>query len=162
MFRMLESGFYSCINGERSLAIFAAGSLVVLSLTGCSVQPAVYPVRGHVTMSDGSPVNFGLLEFRNTSMKLNARARIQNDGSYQLTTFEESDGAVVGTHQAIILQHVVAEMARPRKEIPGQERAVEQHRQHRIVDSQFARYQTSPLVFEVEAKEENVINITVF
>ena len=113
-------------------------------------------------MSDGSPVSFGLLEFRNASMKLNARARIQKDGSYQLTTFEESDGAVAGTHQAIILQHVVAEVPRPQEHLPGQESAPVQHREHRIVDSRFANYETSPLSFEVKEIDENVINIKVF
>lgn len=113
-------------------------------------------------MSDGSPLNFGLLEFRNKTMKLNARARIQKDGSYQLTTFHESDGAVVGKHQAIILQQVIAEVERPREQTPGQKHDAGQHRQHRTVDSRFASYETSPLFFDVEATDENVIEIKVF
>lgn len=137
------------------------GALVSLSLVGCSDQPVVYPVRGHVLTSDGSPVEFGLLEFRNSASKLNARARIQADGSFQLTTFKEADGAVAGTHQAIIVQQVVADMPRPHQQTSEHEHVPKQHREHRFVDRRFANYETSPLVFVVEPKGENVISIEV-
>ena len=47
---------------------------------------------------------FGDIEFFNAEHRLNARGKISRDGTFQVTTFTDNDGAVAGTHKAIILQ----------------------------------------------------------
>ena len=141
----------------------AAGVCLVLGLlVGCSDRPPVYPVRGQVVMADGRPVDSGFLEFRNDDLPYNGRARIQKDGTYQLTTFDEFDGAVAGKHQVILVQHVIAEVQRPAEHRLPEQPEPQQHANHVIVDTRFRSYETSPLEFEVEAKSENVIDIKVF
>ena len=161
MFRELQSFITSSSNwqSQRQLGL---GLLVCLLLSGCSDRPPVYPVSGHVVMNNGQPIRSGILEFRNVEMKLNARARIQSDGTYQLTTFDKGDGAVAGEHQAIVVQQVFVETKKPREPMAGQESQPQEHNEHTRVDPQFSRYETSPLVYQVEAKEKNVINIRVF
>ena len=142
------------------------GVLVVGLLVGCSNRPAVYPVSGRVVTASGKPVDSGLLEFRQLETKVNARARIQRDGTYRLTTFEEFDGAVAGKHQVILVQQIVAEVAPPPERVPDQNpeqaQTAQQHRRHEIVDRRFGSYETSPLEFTVEPIHQNTIDITVF
>ena len=79
--------------------------LLLLSLMGCgSEKLLVYPVDGSVRFEDGSKVMFGDIEFFNAEHRLNARGKIKRDGTFQVGTFTDNDGAVAGKHKVIILQ----------------------------------------------------------
>lgn len=53
---------------------------------------------------DGSELMFGDVEFFSVDHRLNARGKIRRDGTFTVGTFAESDGAVAGKHQIVILQ----------------------------------------------------------
>ena len=130
---------------------------------GCSDGPQVYPVRGKVLFEDGAPADTGTIEFRSAESGLNARARIEKDGSFQLTTFEKNDGAVEGRHQAIVVQQIMVESTKPRNEnaLPENTPQPNKHREHRLVSRDFSRYDSSTLEFTVEPTSQNFFKVMV-
>ena len=142
--------------GALLLLVFACSG-------GCSDGPRVYPVRGRVLFEDGAPADTGTIEFRSVESGLNARARIAEDGSFQLTTFEKNDGAVPGKHQVIVIQQVMVETPRPRDENapPESMNQPSTHRAHRLVSREFSRYDSSPLEFTVEPSDQNDLQVMV-
>lgn len=80
-------------------------SLALILLVGCgSGGVRTYPVGGTVTFPDGTPLAGGLVQFRSVTgeHRVGARGAIQEDGSYQLGTFESGDGVVEGDHEALV------------------------------------------------------------
>lgn len=83
--------------GTRILAIL----LALLLLHGCgSGLPERGKVTGKVTFT-GKPVPEGTVTFYPQTGR-SASGRIQPDGTYTLTTFDEGDGAIVGSHEVTI------------------------------------------------------------
>ena len=79
--------------------------LLLCPFVGCgSDQLPVYPVDGSVRFEDGLKVMFGDIEFYNAEHRLNARGKINRNGTFEVGTFTENDGAVAGKHKVIILQ----------------------------------------------------------
>ncbi len=80
--------------------------LLVLSImTGCGEQiekKPTAPVKGIVTF-EGKPLETGEVVFFPDSGEQIAHGKIQPDGSFQLTTYEEGDGAFPGTHKVTII-----------------------------------------------------------
>lgn len=66
-------------------------------LSGCNSGPKVAPVSGKATL-DGKPLKFGTVMFQQATGGQPAVGEIQSDGSFQLSTFRQGDGAIVGTH----------------------------------------------------------------
>ncbi|MBA2112967.1 hypothetical protein [Bremerella alba] len=80
-------------------------ALSFISLVGCEASVATHPVSGKVVLADGSPVGGGIIKFRTKSDEgetVKAHGQIQPDGSFQLTTFQDGDGALEGEHEAIL------------------------------------------------------------
>ncbi|TWT38760.1 hypothetical protein [Blastopirellula retiformator] len=93
---MKRSNFTGC------LYLLTAVTLAI----GCAAESKTHPVNGKVQLSDGTPVQRGIVEFRTIGedgATINAHGKIEPDGTFQLTTFEELDGAVLGEHQVIVL-----------------------------------------------------------
>ena len=89
-------------SAERYLAV---SFLVLLPSVGCdSGGVKTYPVSGTVTFKDGEPVAGGFVQFRAVTgeHRVGARGLIEDDGSFELSTFEQGDGAVEGDHQALV------------------------------------------------------------
>ncbi len=89
----------------------ALGALLLLTLclataaAGCGNRRRTYPVVGKVVFRDGTPLNGGLVEFESLSegeKPINAHGAIHADGSFQLGTYSDGDGAVEGLHRAIV------------------------------------------------------------
>jgi hypothetical protein len=78
--------------------------LAVLGLTlGCGEShPPVAPVAGKVTYK-GQPCTAGRLLFLPVGGGKQGLGAIQPDGSFRISTFGDGDGALVGTHNVLIL-----------------------------------------------------------
>jgi hypothetical protein len=85
----------------------AAAVLAPALFSGCaSDQPPTFPVQGRVAFKDGRPMTEGVVEFvavGGDHAGLNARGRVQPDGTFRLTTFRENDGAIAGDHRAVVV-----------------------------------------------------------
>jgi len=85
-------------------------SLVVFS--GCGMgQLRTHPVEGQVRFTSGGAPTFGDIEFYNEEHKLNARGKINKDGSFSIGTYSENDGAIEGTHKIVIIQNTRSAIA---------------------------------------------------
>ena len=135
-----------------------AGSMMValLATTGCgSGNPPTYAVKGKVSFPDGSPVTIGTVEFEPANEdiplkdRINARALINKDGTYELTTLEMYDGALPGIHKVIVQEPPPDVDWEEGEKIPPPK-----------IHKKYRAYTTSGLSFEVK-EEENKINIEV-
>lgn len=132
--------------------IWCSGLLVLLAMVGCnSSTTPTYPVQGRIEFEDGSPVRTGFIETYSHDLKINARGKINQDGTFTLSTFSEDDGAVVGMHDVIVTQFLGHEMAPQIKH----DHAVE------AVATKHADYATSGLSLTVEEQESNECVLTV-
>lgn len=86
-----------------------AGLMLALGLAacaGCGSQAATYvgstvPVKGTVTCK-GKPLSSGEIRFEPDSGGREAHGAIGADGSFELTTYSQGDGAVPGTHRVAV------------------------------------------------------------
>ncbi|MCE3016927.1 MAG: hypothetical protein ACK56W_24685 [Pirellula sp.] len=77
---------------------------------GCNRGPKIVPAKGIVVFEDGSPVTVGTVETNSLIEKrVQSTGKIQPDGSFVLSTFGDGDGAMVGEHQCVVVQFVMAE-----------------------------------------------------
>ena len=80
------------------------GSLA-LTLAGCSASastpPRTLPVHGKVTYK-GQPLTGGKIQFEPDGAGREANGTIGSDGTFTLSTYEENDGAVPGTHRVAV------------------------------------------------------------
>ncbi|WP_197527711.1 hypothetical protein [Posidoniimonas polymericola] len=81
---------------------FALLGAVLLTQLGCSSHPSVAPVSGKVTL-DGEPLRFGSVMFQAVSGGQPATGKIQEDGTFSLSTFGDDDGAIVGKHRVRVV-----------------------------------------------------------
>jgi hypothetical protein len=79
-----------------------ATACLLLGLAGCG--PRMYPVRGTVTLEDGTPVTRGLVIFERVDggPPLTARGDIEPDGRYELSTETPGDGVPAGRYRVSI------------------------------------------------------------
>ena len=80
--------------------------LALLLFTGCGDgHPPRYSAGGTAKLADGTPLAGGRVEFQlaNSLSAPNAWATIQPNGSFQLGTFKEGDGALEGEYQVLIV-----------------------------------------------------------
>lgn len=124
-----------------------AGSLVVLPLlTGCgSGNPPTAPVTGTVTFQ-GKPLPAGTVIFTPTAGGPPATGEIQPDGTYTLTTFEDGDGAVPGTHGVAVSAVLVPEEGLPEATA--------------LIPMKYSSEQTSGLTAEVADQDMNVVDLS--
>ena len=115
-------------NAQLGRKISCATSLVVALLTatwlGCGSGASTAPVSGKITYQ-GQPVTGGTLSFAPIAAAgaVNpgkpAAALIQSDGSFVLTTYTASDGAVIGKHR-VTFSPPIAQMPAPKELGPGE------------------------------------------
>ena len=77
------------------VSVSCALAAAVVLMAGCGDGPHVVPVEGKVQFADGEPLPFGSVMFQPPAGKP-ARGIIQSDGTFEMTTETEGDGAVVG------------------------------------------------------------------
>jgi hypothetical protein len=156
-FAMLSHSFRAA---RWTLAFALGAGLTVLTGCGDDVGPPdkPYPVRGKVTYKeDGSPVTKGTIWFVYESgpakegggfSNYEPRGQIQPDGTYQLSTAGENDGAPIGTYKVFIQEPTV-------EGTEGQGDQVEH-----IVKEPYRTRETTPLTAEVKSGS-NTIDIQV-
>jgi hypothetical protein len=107
----------SMTRGGRALAP-AALVLVALGLAGCGNR--MYPVKGTVTLEDGTPLSKGLIIFERVDggPPLTARGDIQPDGSYQLSTTKPGDGVPPGKYKVLINPLDLSDVPDEQKNLP--------------------------------------------
>src|SRR5438876_34878 len=88
---------------------------------GCNPNPALSPVRGTVSLEDGSPLKKGMLIFEGTTADgraVTARGEVRPDGSYQLGTYKPGDGAPLGKYRVQINPMDLSEVPDEEKKLP--------------------------------------------
>jgi hypothetical protein len=131
--------------------IYIVGVIALLATTGCSgSEVPTVPVKGTVTLRDGTVVETGTVEFNATEGDWTARGTIKPDGTFYLSTFTDGDGAVPGTHDAVVVQLIATE------DLP-----LHQHDHGPTVDPRYAHYDRSGLQYSVTPDGENHITIQV-
>jgi hypothetical protein len=87
----------------RSLIVFG---LAAALLSGCqSDRTKAYPVRGTVVLEDGQPATDlagGLVTFSSAELRTSANGEIRKDGTFELSTLRQGDGAVPGTYEVSV------------------------------------------------------------
>jgi hypothetical protein len=89
------------VRASRFVAVAAAGPLLaLLSSAGCRPEFTFTPVRGRVTLKDGTPVTRGIVTFfpdKANKLQLSPNGRIGPDGTYEVNTANKS-GVPVGSY----------------------------------------------------------------
>lgn len=127
-------------------------SIVFLG-AGCSgpSQLETAPVKGTVTYK-GKPLKFGNVSFRPEAGSPST-GRIQEDGTFTLSTYGDGDGAIVGTNQVSIT--ATERDAGQEKEVdPNTELTVSKS----LIPSKYTSFSTSELTAEVKAGDVNEFN----
>ena len=92
---------------HRSLCVVASLTLMVVAGCGGDSNHQTAYASGVIT-KDGQPVPAGRVIFYPTGAKGNtvgkpARANLESDGTFVLTTYDTNDGAVLGDHNITVL-----------------------------------------------------------
>jgi len=119
-------------------------------MTGCGEgNLATYPVNGFVEFEDGTKPMFGDVEFYSAEHKINARGKIARDGTFDVSTYSDGDGAVLGIHQVVIMQQVGNYLiAKSGSKI--------KHDHGSLIDTSHFDYRTSGLSCEVKPGENEI------
>ncbi len=151
---------------KRSIAYLVLGLLGLLAgVAGCSSEdhPAVTPVSGRV-MYRGQPVANAHVTFMNESAVRAATGVTDEQGEFQLTTFETNDGAAPGLNKVAVTK---ATGMAPVTDLEGeayaqamQQIATPTKPPESEIPIKYANTNTTPLTVEVRPDEENRFEIT--
>lgn len=146
-------------NSIHRLAACLTAAAFCAAIAGCgSDLPPTAKVRGTVTIG-GKPLESGTITFYPRQGRP-ASGAIQPDGSYQLTTFREGDGAVLGPHKVAIHANRVTGGATPKsfeEELRGVGSFNAPSKVEWLVPERYSRPETTPLTAEV-ADGPNVLD----
>ncbi|MDX1947910.1 MAG: hypothetical protein SFU86_21100 [Pirellulaceae bacterium] len=128
----------ACENSPLSLweraGVRVCGLLViVLPLAGCDDRPLRVPVAGKVLI-DGQPLTQGSVCVIPAGDRP-AGGRINSDGTFRLTTFDENDGCVLGTHPVMIVARQQITPTRMKWLIPKKYQTIEGTDQKVTIDA---------------------------
>ena len=135
---------------RQSLGSIALTSVLLVGCGGGGL--ATYPVEGQVTFPDGKPLHGGIVQFQpvgEQSGKINSRGRIQEDGSFRMSTFESEDGSIEGEHRVLVVPPSPPGPADPWK-LPKP-----------VIHERFRSYETSGLTYTVTPDGPNEFKFTV-
>lgn len=116
--------------------------------SGCG-GPKIHPVGGKVVYADtgqtatdlaGYHVELESIDGQMNGRSVSATGEIQKDGTFQITTLKENDGAMLGKHRVLI--------APPHTEGDTATKPF-------LIDKRFMSYESSNLTVTVEAKKND-------
>jgi hypothetical protein len=84
----------------RSLSLASATFLLIVAV-GCDSTPALVEVSG-VVLIDGKPLSYGQVQIAPANHRA-AFAKLDAQGRFTLTTTQDGDGVVLGTHPAAVI-----------------------------------------------------------
>lgn len=142
---------------RRGTALIAL--LALSALVGCSSQgPTTYPVSGKVLL-DGQPLEGAAIMLKPVDGGSNAYGVGGADGSFDVTTYRQGDGAVPGKHQIIVtLEKIVQPDDLKTEPVAGQEEGFDDELELAVsnqaevislVPARYADFETSGLTVEV-------------
>ncbi|MEZ6097574.1 MAG: hypothetical protein R3E01_01245 [Pirellulaceae bacterium] len=141
------------------LASFCAG------VAGCARGPAKAPVKGTVTVN-GQPITEGRVTFHPVKGR-SASGRINADGTYELTTDEPGDGALVGEHTVTIEASKITSSAVQAQSFEEEistrlpNATAQNTRIQWLVPPEYSEPSTSPLRETVEDVKLNTIDLAI-
>jgi hypothetical protein len=132
---------------------------LAVSLGGCGTdhnKPPLGKVRGKVTYN-GQPVTSGSVTFtpiagQGAATGQPATGQIESDGSYELTTFNTGDGAILGQHAVTV--HLGGQGSTPAKKANTGRIIYEMPKSP--IPSKYASVSTTPLKHTVEAGSNTI------
>jgi hypothetical protein len=88
-----------------SLPQLLRATLPVAFLVGCGAEQVTFPAGGTVKFADGTPLVGCLVEFQlaESIAAPTAKGTTGPDGDFQLGTYEDGDGALLGPHRVMIM-----------------------------------------------------------
>jgi hypothetical protein len=110
--------------------------ILFTALAGCA--GGKHPVRGIVTLDDGTPLTKGLVVFERVDggPPISARGEIGSDGRYELSTDKPGDGVPVGKYKVLINPLDLSDVPDEQKQLP--------------FDLKYMKFETSGLECEVK------------
>jgi len=139
------------VSSQGTWRLMLCCAILLLVNIGCnSGRLKTYPVRGEVVFADGSPVKVGTIETKSVTHSVQSRGNIATDGTFELTTYTNGDGAVAGDHRCVIVQFI------PTEEIPNYRPSI-----MGVVHRKHSSYSTSELGFTVSSKGDNKLRLVV-
>ncbi len=134
----------------KSILLICLAAMLMPSFAGCdSGQLPTYPVEGKIRFKDGSFPKFGDIEFYNDTHQINARGKINRDGSFTVGTYDQDDGAVEGKHKIIVSQVSGTYLtAKYNDDI--------KHDHGALVNKSYFDYRTTDLEWEIQPKSNQI------
>ena len=125
----------------RQAGLMCAGALLVATaaIWGCGSGSDMAPVEGVVRL-DSKPLSTGTIYFIPANGR-SAAGKIQSDGTFQLSTHSEQDGAQVGTHRVAIAAYEGATVI---------DYEVDRPQTKSLIPEDYASPDSSGLTFEVK------------
>lgn len=120
--------------------------LIVLAIAGCDSGRSLAPVKGKVLL-DGQPLTTGLLVAIPPAGR-GANGQIQSDGTFELSTNGDGDGAAIGTHKIAVIAYDGEPGAGP-----------EAGYGKLLVPKRYVNPETSGLKVEVKPDEDNYLEL---
>lgn len=124
-----------------SLFTLSVCSLVMSGCGSSEVLPETAPVSGTATIN-GQPLKSGTVTFHPDGEGNPGFAEIKEDGTFEVTTYELKDGAVLGMHKVTVEVFDTNPGGPP--PLPGSEQ------EESTVPKKYASPETTPLRFEVK------------
>ncbi len=133
-------------HAKSVLTSIVAGLLLTVAGCGSDKLPLA-KVEGKV-LYRGQPLKFGAITFQPQTGPP-AKARIQPDGTFELGTYEDRDGAVIGSHNV----RVRCFTSQDPNAAPGNSNT-EAALGRSLIPKKYIRFETSELTAEVAEKNE--------
>lgn len=130
---------------KRASCLWSWLGIVISSgiLAGCGPnQLATYPTEVTVTLPNNEPASNFRIIFRSLDHGVTARGTTDKMGKCKLTTFEGSDGAVLGKHSAAVGPSIPDEASGAAVRPPS-------------IPLRYTRFRTSGLSYEVQEQDNN-------
>ena len=137
---------------SRTMPLIA--SLVALIICGCGPKhPPVAPVKGQI-FYQGKPLQFGSVMLQPTAGPP-ARGVIQPDGTFELSTYGDKDGAIIGQH---VVRIVCVESQRGLNGGPATKPAEAEFGDGKpLIPSKYSYFDSSDLKVEVKETNEPIV-----
>jgi len=133
---------------SRVIAALAGAALLLNFAVGCQDRRGLAPVEGVVRL-DGEPLTKGIVTFVPESGR-SATGAIRSDGTFQLETYGQAEGALVGAHRVTI---TATETPTGPPDFDVDRPAVADKKP--LVPARYANSESSGLTFEVKADMTN-------